>query len=118
MPRFVILTHNRPFLHWDLMLETEHSLRTWRLLEEPSIGSDVPAERLPDHRREYLDYEGPISGDRGTVRQWDAGQFEQIAQVENRERLRLHGSVIDGECVITDRTAQTTRISFLPAAPG
>ena len=35
MPRFVILEHDYPELHWDLMLETAGALRTWRLLRPP-----------------------------------------------------------------------------------
>ncbi len=31
-------------------------------------------ERIGDHRRAYLDYQGPIAGKRGRVRRVDAGQ--------------------------------------------
>lgn len=34
------------------------------------------AERLADHRRVYLEYEGPLSGDRGEVRRVASGTFE------------------------------------------
>jgi hypothetical protein len=87
--RFVILTHDHPFLHWDLMLDFGEALRTWRLLAEPAPGADVPAEALPDHRRAYLDYEGPVSEGRGTVVRWDAGEFEVVPNGGD-EQLRLH----------------------------
>ena len=87
MPRFVILTHDHPFPHWDLMLESGDRLRTWRLLAEPAPDFAVPAERLSDHRLMYLDYEGPVSGDRGHVTRWDAGTFS--AQIDDGERLRV-----------------------------
>ena len=74
--RFVILTHDYPALHWDLMLESGGVLRTWRLLEEPTPDSIIVAEPLSDHRLHYLDYEGPVSGDRGTVVRWDHGRHE------------------------------------------
>jgi hypothetical protein len=74
--RFVILTHDHPFVHWDLMLEIDGVLRTWRLLAEPAPDRIIGAEALPDHRLHYLEYEGPVSGDRGTVTRWDAGHHE------------------------------------------
>jgi hypothetical protein len=74
--RFVILTHDHPFVHWDLMLEAGGTLRTWRLLAEPAPDRIIGAEPLPDHRLHYLDYEGPVSSGRGTVTRWDAGHHE------------------------------------------
>jgi len=87
MPRFAILIHDHPVLHWDLLLECASACRTWQLLTDPgNCDHEIPAEALPDHRLMYLDYEGPVSGERGTVRQWDAGTFswriDQTAVVE------------------------------------
>jgi hypothetical protein len=75
VPRFVILEHDHPRLHWDFLLETGGELASWRLLEEPGPGRSVPAEPAPPHRRLYLDYEGPVGGGRGRVARWDAGNF-------------------------------------------
>ncbi|MCZ2343654.1 MAG: hypothetical protein LC104_17950 [Bacteroidales bacterium] len=77
MPRFVILEHDWPERHWDLLLEVDTILKAWRLREEPQCGRRIPAEPNHDHRRLYLDYEGPISGDRGSVTRWDTGEYEQ-----------------------------------------
>lgn len=87
MPRYVILTHDHPFPHWDLMFEVAGQLRTWRLLSEPGHGRTVRAERLADHRIAYLDYEGPLSGGRGSVSRWDYGTYEEV----QRGRYRLLG---------------------------
>ena len=76
MPRFVILSHDHPFPHWDLMLEAGESLRTWRLRSQPEAEGEIDAEELGAHRLAYLDYEGPISGGRGTVTRWDHGTYE------------------------------------------
>ncbi|MCA9059439.1 MAG: hypothetical protein KDA85_13115, partial [Planctomycetaceae bacterium] len=65
--RFVILEHDFPFLHWDLLLEDEVDARTWRLLEDPRSGRSVRAEPIARHRLHYLTYEGPVSGNRGDV---------------------------------------------------
>ncbi len=100
----MILTHDHPFLHWDLMLESQGMLLTWRLMSEPAVGEVVAAEQLPDHRIQYLDYEGPVSGDRGTVTQFEAGRFERIddealftVRLLGRE-LRCSLTVLDGRC--------------------
>lgn len=90
--RFVVLEHDHPFLHWDLMLETDGTLRTWRLLAEPVGGDPVPAEPLVDHRIAYLDYEGPVSGDRGHVTRWDHGTYEG----HDDGRFVLHGDRLEG----------------------
>src|SRR5918995_6074940 len=71
VPRFVVLEHDWPAVHWDLLLECGPVLRAWRLLAEPGPGRAVPAEPNFDHRPVYLDYEGPLSGDRGRV--WRGG---------------------------------------------
>jgi hypothetical protein len=96
MPRFVVLTHDHPFLHWDLMLEQGDSLRTWRLKKPPDSKGSIVAEALPDHRLTYLDYEGPVSGGRGTVERWDAGEYEVIASMPDRVVVHLHGRRLEG----------------------
>src|SRR5262249_52501240 len=76
MPRYVILEDDHPELHWDLMLGAGEVLRTWRLAAPPRAGERTKAQPSFDHRRLYLDYEGPISGGRGTVKVWDRGTYE------------------------------------------
>jgi DNA polymerase Ligase (LigD) len=99
MPRFVILAHDWPTLHWDLLLEDGDVLLSWRLLAEPKASATIPVERIADHRKLYLDYEGPVSGDRGTVTRWDAGTFEWI---EKEIAARLKGFRITGTIHFTD----------------
>jgi len=85
MPRFVILRHDAPRgLHFDLMLERGGVLATWALPEPPGVGLEMDAQSLPDHRVAYLDYEGPISGGRGSVTRWDRGEFDEIEWSETR----------------------------------
>lgn len=88
------------------MLEDAGTLRTWRLLEEPGAGRTVTAQPIADHRLEYLDYEGPVSGDRGEVKRWDAGTFEWIDEEKNRPRANLSGSKLSGGIEIADGTAK------------
>lgn len=96
MPRFAVLAHDHPFLHWDFLLEQGESCRTWRLMQSPDTPGDIPAEALADHRPMYLDYEGPVSGDRGTVTQWDAGTFEWVVDRVDVVKVRLQGHRLNG----------------------
>lgn len=92
MRRFVILDHDYPEPHFDLMIEFDGRLRTWRLLGNPQSESSVRAEPLGDHRIEYLDYEGPLSRGRGRVVRWDAGAASIVIETENRVVFQLDGS--------------------------
>jgi hypothetical protein len=101
MPRFVILEHDHPELHWDLLLEDGSALKAWRLARPPeNKGAMIDALQLPDHRLHYLDYEGPISGNRGAVKRWDAGTYEFRADESGQalhlqfDGTRLHGPAV------------------------
>jgi len=101
MPRFVILHHEFPpgherRSHFDLMLETETVLKTWALLELPTAGKTMGAELLPDHRLEYLEYEGPVSGDRGSVSRWDEGTYETVDDSAAGMKVSIAGKRIVG----------------------
>ena len=78
------------------MLQFEGGLRTWRLPPEFDLDSPIPAEAIAKHRNEYLEYEGPLSGDRGQVRRWDSGAmvYEQIE--DNRLVVLLVGHKLCG----------------------
>jgi hypothetical protein len=92
MPRFALLAHDHPAPHWDLFLEAGPVLRSWRILSPFSAPGPVPVEPIADHRPLYLDYEGPVSGGRGTVTRVDAGTFAWEADEPDRLRVRLAGS--------------------------
>jgi hypothetical protein len=92
MARFVILEHDHPHLHWDFLLEEGTALRTWRLEQPPRPGQDIAALALPAHRLHYLDYEGAVSGGRGTVRRHDRGTFTLELNEPGRVVVRLEGN--------------------------
>jgi hypothetical protein len=120
MPRYVILEHDHPVLHWDLMLEAGPVLRTWRLAAAPQPGRAVPAELSFDHRLAYLDYEGPVSGDRGRVRRWDRGQYEPdlggAAEDDGTWSVVLAGDRLHGPATLA-RTAEGAWV-FLASEEG
>jgi hypothetical protein len=96
MSRFVILEHDHPTLHFDLMLEVGAVLWSWRLDGPPTPSPGVGALRTPNHRRLYLDYEGPVSGNRGSVRRWDEGTFTWLENSESLIVVRLDGERLAG----------------------
>lgn len=104
--RFVILRHQLPAAHpragthYDLMLEHQGRLLTWALAEPLAAGSSSPAEPLADHRLEYLDYEGPVSGGRGHVTRWDRGGLELCHLGPDRVEAVLNGEQINGTLVL------------------
>ncbi len=96
MPRFVILEHDHPTLHWDFMLEAGAVLLTWRLSSPPAPHEAVAAEHIGDHRLIYLDYEGPVSGGRGAVTRWDSGEYVWLEEAEDWKVMQLRGRRLDG----------------------
>lgn len=98
MPRFVILWHETPAgaarpAHYDLMFEAVGVLWTWAVERLPRLGESVAATRLADHRLDYLDYEGPIAGNRGTVRRVDAGMYQELPAEPGSLAVSLAGTV-------------------------
>ena len=114
---FVLLEHAvGESVHWDFLIEMSHSLdlATWRLARDPSrVTCDpIDAERIADHRRLYLNYEGPISGDRGTVRRVDRGESCVVSSSPERWRFSLRGACLSGDFeIIGGRTARWTACS-------
>ena len=110
MPRYVLLLHETPPgyprpTHWDFMLEDDAALLTWALEDALTLDKTVAAEKLNDHRLAYLDYEGPVSpnesGDRGHVRQCDAGQFEWLQRSNDFISVRLRDGRSPGTVTLT-----------------
>lgn len=78
---WVLLRHTLPdgSWHYDWMLETRPGgpLTTFRVQHRPDALETrwFEAHRIADHRREYLTFEGPVSGERGHVRQLASGSL-------------------------------------------
>ena len=84
------------------MLEDGDVLLTWRLVELPTIGgAAVVAQRLADHRRAYLSYQGPVSGGRGEVRRVDAGEFTWVSRKAGRLAFDAAGELLRGHFLLS-----------------
>ncbi|MGE0609876.1 MAG: DNA polymerase ligase N-terminal domain-containing protein [Pirellulales bacterium] len=118
MPRFVLLEHapgpaGPQALHWDLMLEVDGVLWTWALSRLPAItAGTIEAQRLPDHRLAYLDYEGPISGGRGMVTRIAGGGFDLLSQTDDELRVKLIASSCNGIATLRHDASESSRWWF------
>jgi hypothetical protein len=118
MPMFVIQQHTRDnHSHWDLMLEQENHLATWQVSENPLDWPKAPlnCRKLKDHRKEYLTYEGAVSGNRGSVKIAEKGDFTAKIITETRWRVRLAGKILRGDLELTqEESADSWRLTFVP----
>lgn len=110
MPRMVVLWHEvsdgdkfHRASHYDFMLEADGVLRTWALERWPiESGQSVAATRLTDHRVAYLEYQGPISGNRGTVCRVDQGEYQLLDSATAQVKLHLVSKQCEG-CFVIER---------------
>ncbi len=116
---FVVLIHDElgGGRHFDVMIEQGESLATWRcpIAPERASAQTLTLERLPNHRRHYLTYEGPISGNRGSVARHDAGTC-MVTQHDKREwEIDWKGRRLSGRSLLraTGDAAQSWSLEFL-----
>ncbi|MCD4823575.1 MAG: hypothetical protein K8S55_03140 [Phycisphaerae bacterium] len=101
---FVILAHDgHGPSHFDLMFSIGTALATWQCPRDPAglpVGQSMSCQKLPDHRLAYLDYEGPISGGRGSVRRVEQGRYEAALVSEERWDVQIIGQGMEGRFIL------------------
>lgn len=119
MARFVVLEHDHPEgTHWDFMLEMGLTLATWLLPRPPDSIKSMRAQVLPDHRLKYLDYEGPISGNRGSVTRWDAGTYQVQSKNDTEIVVGIVGKRLTGQVSLrrSPEAEEVWQFAFMPEA--
>ena len=99
--RYLVLRHDAiPEPHFDLMFEpdSDSPLLTWRSPRWPLQSGDYVQE-MPEHRRIYLDYQGPVSNGRGYVTRVHAGRYRSDA----KDSARFEATLEDGSALILRR---------------
>jgi hypothetical protein len=81
--------------HFDLLLEQTDSLATWEIPQWPPRSYQA-VRQLSDHRRIYLDYEGPLAEDRGHVRRVCRGEFQTLRRTSRNWVLEIRGTLFQG----------------------
>ncbi|HSV98726.1 MAG TPA: DNA polymerase ligase N-terminal domain-containing protein [Sedimentisphaerales bacterium] len=101
--RFVIQEHTTPEgVHWDLMLEQDGALTTFRLEQEPAycLTHEARAEKIFDHPLRFLTYEGPVQRETGKVRIADSGVYLRRDDRDGLLTLELNGAILRGDFVL------------------
>jgi hypothetical protein len=107
MARFVVQQHWRSEEDWhfDLMLEGASALVTFSCPAPPDDVAALPetVRHLGDHRLEYLEHEGEVSGGRGWCKIHDRGTMEWLEPTDpaliaasDEIRVRLEGEKAKG----------------------
>ena len=94
------------------MLEMGDVLRTWALPRLPEPDVEIICDSLADHRLAYLDYEGPISGQRGSVRRHDRGTYEIVRRSNSLLEVELTGEKIIGRAKLRRISNEPGRWQF------
>lgn len=82
------------------MFESAGALRTWSVDQLPTAGGPPQAATaLPLHRIAYLDYEGPVSGDRGTVRRVATGHYQLVTEAAGRTEMMIDSPEMIGRII-------------------
>lgn len=95
---------------------TERDTQT-NTIPAPPVPAGIPAKRLPDHRKAYLDYEGPVSGNRGEVHIVDSGTYTLLAAGEAEWLIELAGRVLRGRFRLV-RQGDTDDWRLIPSPGG
>jgi hypothetical protein len=111
--RYVILHHSSGAegSHYDLMFETlpGSMLATWRSEIWP-IEAPAQLTRLRDHRRLYLDYEGDLTDQRGTVYRVAEGTCDVEVGADAVWTIRLLSGTSPQSLVFTRLDAEGWRV--------
>ena len=102
--RFVILLHRLgDGEHWDLMIERGDLLATWQLARNPLTPGawPIPARRIGDHRKAYLQYEGPLTRNRGSVARIESGTAKLTEHGPTRYNIQFTGAELTGDFILT-----------------
>jgi hypothetical protein len=119
MPRYVVLHHDCPTgSHFDLMLEWDGVLKTWSLARPPETDRPMDCVSLPDHRQAYLDYEGPVSDNRGSVACWDRGDYEIDEQTGTHWSVKIRGDRLAGKLTLTQQSSDVSHWTLLYLTTG
>jgi hypothetical protein len=105
--RFVVQEHTTPEgVHWDLMLEENGMLTTFRLEERPQGRPDhsIRAEKIFDHPLRFLTYEGPVQQETGRVHIVDHGTYCTRDRTNEEMVLEISGEILQGNFTLTHTT--------------
>lgn len=113
--QFVIQRHaNLEGVHWDLMIQADQVLWTWRLDCSPEkiLNHSVRAERILDHPLRFLIYQGPVQNGTGNVMISDSGNCTVIEEKVGELIIELSGRILNGRFKLWQETSQIWTLSL------
>lgn len=114
--RMVLLLHELPegTRHFDWLVEQPGAVGLLSFRVADRIGaSGFDAERIADHRREYLSYEGEVSGGRGRVQRVAEGTVDRVEISE--VRVAVSGWLGSSQVRMVGRRIEGVRWRFEPS---
>ncbi len=117
--RFVVQEHTTADgVHWDLMLEINNALKTYRLDKPPGKITNEPAnaEQIFDHPLKFLTYEGLVNQGKGNVRLIESGTYTVNIRNPKRIVLEFNGSVLIGDFILTEIDGSMWELSIQSAS--
>ena len=101
--KFVIQEHScQADVHWDMMFEQADVLETYRLDKRPAqlLAETGNAEKIFDHPKKFLTYQGPVNKGKGRVEIVDAGTYKITNDQNDKIELSLDGRILKGGFVL------------------
>ncbi|MBN2211449.1 MAG: hypothetical protein JW709_08660 [Sedimentisphaerales bacterium] len=100
------------------MLEQPDALITWQIPLPPEQWADHPITclRLPNHRKTYLTYEGPLSNNRGKVRIVCRGEYKLIVAASSHWQFDLLGDTLQHQINLEQPTEEPDPCAWMLTA--
>jgi DNA polymerase Ligase (LigD) len=98
--KFVIQEHKKEGdVHWDLMLENDGFLETYRLDVPPEEISSRPAnaQKIFDHPTKFLTYEGSVNEGKGSVKIAETGTYRIVKETDETIEINIDGKLLNGK---------------------
>jgi hypothetical protein len=109
-----MLKHTVPGdIHWDFMLESGDLLSTWRVSIPPDKLSCTcaDAEKIFDHPKKFLTYQGPVNNGKGSVIIEDSGTYSIIRESEGNLQIQINAKILCGTFNLTKKSENTWKLS-------
>ncbi|MGA2679830.1 MAG: DNA polymerase ligase N-terminal domain-containing protein [Sedimentisphaerales bacterium] len=98
LKKFVVQQHQRESepTHWDLMLERDGILETYRVAEPPEEWGKraIEAVKIFDHQLKFLSYEGSVNDGKGRVEIADCGTYRLIKKDKTQQQISFAGKLL------------------------
>lgn len=97
------------------MLEEDDCLLTWRIDVPPRnwVFSSIKAEKIFDHDKKYLTYQGPVNKGAGKVEIADTGELKITCKKQDRVEFTSAGKILNGSFTLFHSQNNKWELSLL-----